>query len=310
MPRPELNQVRVLDHSDLNFARSLREEFGQDTAQDLRRLRKLGTWVHRNRDFLKKKRRGEILYLWEAQALNPAFPDNMMASTVKATRDMFERVQVDPWNVEDCTHRLEDYQQRQCIQRAAGRQGVVHEKSFFDIAVYMTILSHLVIPGLESQAHEDWRAFHYACVATGNRPIHVSRLKGIRVLATGLGVKWGDRKIGVEGVTQWIEYPFLWSAVPSDSIVRRLKKWEVVTRRVGRQQGKQASAGCNSWLKKVLLHAGMDQHVTSCCPRVRMVNILLPKVEAGEITPQRYALLMDHTVECAMKKYQRDENVS
>ena len=153
---------------------------------------------------------------------------------------------------------------------------------------------------ISGRSREDqYRLLYYVCLATGNRAENVRMIKRMSFSEDGteLIVAFTRRKV-LSNVT--CRYHFDWSHEPPADIERMIRQpppyWELKVDNI--------ASALLQWIKQKARALGIDSQVnTTKAPRRRMSSHLTKFVKSGEISKEKYALLMDHSISRAYQSY-------
>lgn len=226
---------------------------------------------------------GDILRLFFAQWLN----SGRAASTASVMMTAFKKFHVNPRRVGEARVRVERFRLTNGLDRLAREAGRTFQRR---------LISGL--PAVQATPPADLReqerqAFWALVCVTGGRPDNVLRIRDVSILADGIQVSWGLRKVQSNATCL---YPFAWSSRPPSWILTRWSRLRGVPWPFPEPRG--IAAAVNGWLRQWSLTG-----VTSSSPRETLDRTLQNLVEAGDMSREVYERVMDHSLETALDHY-------
>lgn len=173
----------------------------------------------------------------------------------------------------------------------------------------------------EAIAWSEVQLFWACLVVCGGRPGNLAVAVVHSADLEGVNIRWRLRKGGRNQLRGFTRYLFVWSASPSPSLIQALNDLAAAYRvrhpgaddasREVESEGDfwpslRSSTAANRvwrWLRDREASHDFVAEWTSTTPRDVLSTRLLKRVDAGELSPQRFEWLMDHTVATARAHY-------
>lgn len=145
------------------------------------------------------------------------------------------------------------------------------------------------------------RSMWFCAICTGGRPADIMRAQ-LSPCGEGLHVKWGLRKQRKGGMTA-LMYKYEWSVKPPKDILQRLlglekSPWKIPCA--------SAAGSLNEWMSREQRIRELD-HFSPGCARTRMSSHLLSLVDECRLSPDDFAILMDHSAVTSEQSYNARE---
>ena len=256
---------------------------------------------------LRGRPRWEVIRAWIGDmAIDP----RLATSTLCARVEEAERLRMDPWDRAGNLMRYQASRNLAAVKRARDDAPPINVKPLLPLETYRALLALPRPHNVDPLSHARYRILFWLGVATGARIRHLLNAVHIRLEPSAVVVLWGKRKRAPRCTTE-VAYKFEWS-IPPPADVRMILDALGGQRLPPSFGDAQVSSYVNKWLEK--LGSGLTRKekadgnsgVSSCCPRVRLINTLIPMVEAGELDRTRYEILLGHRWETGMRYYRRE----
>jgi len=186
------------------------------------------------------------------------------------------------------------------LRKKKANLGGPSRKPLVDIATLASFLHE--VP--HSERDLNFQAVWYVLIACGARPEETHTLQ-YQLRPDGLKVKFNGRKNETASSAVYWFFSFEYSVSPPRHVMRALEDRETLPR-IGTR--KNCAACVNSWLAKFHRLSNTrpsSDHITSCCPRVRMDNVLRGLVDRGLLAVHVFEAMMGHTIEVSTSSYLR-----
>jgi len=267
-------------------------------------------YVDEHRERLISWRSSDIFQAWVGSMISNV---RLWPSTVAERATAVARVNPDPWNRDSTLGRMELASVLSSVKRHRTEVGPRNVKPRYDLEVFEKVVTAPCPASTAYKVHLMYQTITWIAIATGNRSVHCLNAPEITLLDDRVRVRWGPRKYMVALQTP-VDYPFSWTFPPPSHV----RAFLLVTNGQGMlywtddpERRASVSKYLNSWLPK--LGTGLtrweegkgESGLSSGCPRVHMANVLIPLVESGEISRERYQLLMGHSFLTGMRMYRK-----
>lgn len=187
------------------------------------------------------------------------------------------------------------------LRRDKANAGGPHRKALVSISVLMG----WCVPTPMSQRDLHYQVVWFVLLATGCRPEEHHTVKHKIENPEGLSILFNGRKSSPASGAAYVFFSYQYSCRPPDHVLHYLRTHKDLPK-IGSR--KNCSSCINSWLSK--FHSryrilSPPDKVTSCCPRVRMDNVLRDLVDEQLLTIHVYENMIGHTVKVSDVSYRR-----
>lgn len=304
MPPKRYFVAKRVTEEDEKEADAFMEEYGSDADAFCNLLEDLEAFMDANDQFPGESQ-GRILELF----VNQCIACDLFGTTIAGRLAMIKSNQVDVRRLAVAKEAFLSRRIHVATARYAATLGLKREKPLFSLGVLWTPFYAAKARRETSYRRLRYRSFWYLLIATGNRAWHVAGIRALRITRAAVGIKWGPRKVRVTPPTDYVWYPFSWTQTPPEEVYRELRD-------LGRPifDEETAASDITEWIECLRLGLSSAERaeegkdgcgVTSGSPRVHLTNALAPRVEAGEISREVFADLIDHTYATSIATYGR-----